>query len=87
MVAVLLDRLGVLFERLGAPAVPDVFNWLSRSPVVLEGVLEMIEVNVKGAIYAVRAALPHLLRSDGADIVTIASEARGIMAPRSFRRN
>src|SRR5262249_2789916 len=40
----LLDRLGVLFERLGAPAVPDVFNWLSRSPVVLEGILEMIEV-------------------------------------------
>jgi hypothetical protein len=47
--AELLDRLGVLFERLGAPAVPDVFNWLSRSPVVLEGVLEMIEVNVKSA--------------------------------------
>jgi 3-oxoacyl-[acyl-carrier protein] reductase len=36
---------------------------------------EMIEVNVKGAIYAVRAALPHLLQSDAADIVTIASEA------------
>jgi 3-oxoacyl-[acyl-carrier protein] reductase len=36
---------------------------------------EMIEVNVKGAIYAVRAALPHLLRSDAADLVTIASEA------------
>ena len=36
---------------------------------------EMIEVNVKGAIYSVRAALPHLLRSDAADIVTIASEA------------
>jgi len=36
---------------------------------------EMIDVNVKGAIYAVRAALPHLLRSDAADIVTIASEA------------
>ena len=36
---------------------------------------EMIEVNVKGAIYAVRAALPHLFRSDAADIVTIASEA------------
>jgi alkylhydroperoxidase family enzyme len=44
--AELLDRLGVLFERLGAPAVPDVFSWLSRSPVVLEGVLEMIEVNL-----------------------------------------
>ena len=47
--AELLDRLGVLFERLGAPAVPEVFNWLSRSPVVLEGILEMIEVNVTSA--------------------------------------
>jgi hypothetical protein len=47
--AELLDRLGVLFERLGAPAVPDVFHWLSRSPVVLEGVLEMIEVNITSA--------------------------------------
>jgi 3-oxoacyl-[acyl-carrier protein] reductase len=36
---------------------------------------EMIDVNVKGAIYAVRAALPYLLRSDAADVVTIASEA------------
>ena len=36
---------------------------------------EMIDVNVKGAIYTVRAALPHLLRSDAADIVTVASEA------------
>ncbi len=47
--AELLDRLGVLFERLGAPAVPEVFNWLSRSPAVLEGVLELIEVNVMSA--------------------------------------
>jgi hypothetical protein len=42
----LLDRVSVLFERLGAPAVPGVFNWLCRSPVVLEGVLEMFEANV-----------------------------------------
>jgi hypothetical protein len=47
--AELLDRLSVLFERLGAPAVPDVFNWLSQSPVVLEGVLEMLEANVTTA--------------------------------------
>jgi alkylhydroperoxidase family enzyme len=47
--AELRDRLGILFERLGASAVPDVFYWLSRSPVVLEGVLEMLEVNVTGA--------------------------------------
>lgn len=36
---------------------------------------EMIDVNVKGALYAVRAALPYLLQSDAADIVTLASEA------------
>ncbi len=36
---------------------------------------EMIDVNVKGALYAVRAALPYLLQSDVADIVTLASEA------------
>jgi NAD(P)-dependent dehydrogenase (short-subunit alcohol dehydrogenase family) len=36
---------------------------------------EMIDVNVKGTIYAVRAALPRLLESGEADLVTIASEA------------
>jgi NAD(P)-dependent dehydrogenase (short-subunit alcohol dehydrogenase family) len=41
----------------------------------IEDLEEMVAVNVKGALYAVRAALPHLLRSDAADIVTIASEA------------
>jgi alkylhydroperoxidase family enzyme len=47
--AKLMDRLSVLFERLDAPAVPDVFHWLSQSPVVLEGVLEMLEANVTSA--------------------------------------
>ncbi len=36
---------------------------------------EMIDVNVKGTLYTVRAALPHLLRSGQGDVVTIASEA------------
>ena len=36
---------------------------------------EMIEVNVKGALNTVRATLPHLLKSQAADIVTVASEA------------
>jgi NAD(P)-dependent dehydrogenase (short-subunit alcohol dehydrogenase family) len=36
---------------------------------------EMIDVNVKGTLYAVRAALPYLLESDAADLVTLASEA------------
>ncbi|HEX4225962.1 MAG TPA: SDR family oxidoreductase [Pseudonocardiaceae bacterium] len=39
---------------------------------------EMIDVNVKGMLYTVRAALPHLTTAGaagGADLVTIASEA------------
>lgn len=47
--AELRDRLSDVFERLGAPAVPNVFNWLSRSPVVLEGVLEMLDASVTSA--------------------------------------
>ena len=41
---------------------------------------EMIDVNVKGTLYAVRASLPFILQSDSADIVTLASEAgrRGV---------
>lgn len=53
--AQLQDRLTVLLERLGATAVPEVFHWLGRSPVVLDGVLEMIEANVTSA--AVRGDL------------------------------
>jgi 3-oxoacyl-[acyl-carrier protein] reductase len=46
--------------------------FLELAPDHLE---EMIDVNVKGTLYAVRAALPALLESGQADIVTIASEA------------
>jgi NAD(P)-dependent dehydrogenase (short-subunit alcohol dehydrogenase family) len=35
---------------------------------------EMLDVNLKGTVYAVRAALPHMLGREG-DIVTLASEA------------
>lgn len=41
----------------------------------LDHLEEMIDVNVKGAIYAIRAALPALLESDAGDIVMLASEA------------
>jgi 3-oxoacyl-[acyl-carrier protein] reductase len=41
----------------------------------LEHLDEMIDVNLKGTLYAVRAALPHLVESGQGDIVTIASEA------------
>ena len=41
----------------------------------LEHVEEMIDVNLKGTIYAARAALPHLIQSGDADFVCLASEA------------
>jgi NADP-dependent 3-hydroxy acid dehydrogenase YdfG len=40
-----------------------------------EDLEEMIDVNVKGAIYAARAVLPYLLVSDAADLVMLSSEA------------
>jgi NADP-dependent 3-hydroxy acid dehydrogenase YdfG len=66
------DRFGhldILVVNAGVGAYGDFLD------LPLDQLDEMIEVNVKGAIYSVRAALPHLLRSDAADIVTIASEA------------
>jgi 3-oxoacyl-[acyl-carrier protein] reductase len=36
---------------------------------------EMIDVNVKGTLYAARATLPYLLESDAGDFVSLASEA------------
>jgi NADP-dependent 3-hydroxy acid dehydrogenase YdfG len=36
---------------------------------------EMIDVNVKGVLYAATAAVPHLLAAGGGDIVSVASEA------------
>lgn len=41
----------------------------------LEHIEEMIDVNLKGTIYTIRAALPHLKRSAAADVITLASEA------------
>jgi 3-oxoacyl-[acyl-carrier protein] reductase len=62
-------RLDVLVCNAGVGAYGP---FLDLSPEFLE---EMIDVNVKGTLYAVRAALPHLLSAGEADIVTLASEA------------
>lgn len=62
-------RLDILVANAGVGAYGP---FLELSPEHLD---EMIDVNVKGTIYAVRAALPHLLESGEADLVTIASEA------------
>lgn len=66
--AEMLDRAGVLFDRLGAPTLPDVFAWLGCSPVVLEGVLEIIEANLTSA-----EVHPNLLKEAAA--IAVASRA------------
>ena len=62
-------RLDILVPNAGLGAYGP---FLELAPDFLE---EMIDVNLKGTLYAVRAALPHLLESGEADIVTLASEA------------
>jgi NADP-dependent 3-hydroxy acid dehydrogenase YdfG len=62
-------RLDILVANAGVGAYGP---FLELPPEHLE---EMVDVNVKGTLYAVRAALPHLLESGEADIVTVASEA------------
>ena len=72
LVAAIVERFGRLDILVVNAGVGAYGSFLELPPEDLE---EMIDVNVKGALYAVRASLPELLKSDAADIVTIASEA------------
>jgi NADP-dependent 3-hydroxy acid dehydrogenase YdfG len=63
------ERLDIVVANAGVGAYGPFLD-LSR-----EHLEEMIDTNLKGTLYAVRAALPHLLKSPAADIVTLASEA------------
>jgi NADP-dependent 3-hydroxy acid dehydrogenase YdfG len=72
LVSATIDRFGRLDILVANAGVGAYGPFLELDPEHLE---EMIDVNVKGTLYAVRAALPHLLESPEADIVTIASEA------------
>jgi NADP-dependent 3-hydroxy acid dehydrogenase YdfG len=61
--------LDILVANAGVGAYGD---FLDLAPEHLE---EMVDTNVKGLLYTVRAGLPHLLESAAADLVVVASVA------------
>lgn len=70
--AAAVERFGGVDILVANAGVASYGSFLDLDPDEVE---EMIDVNLKGTIHAVRAALPHLLASPAADLVTLASEA------------
>jgi len=72
LVAATAERFGRLDIVVANAGVGAYGAFLDLEPDWLE---EMVDVNVKGLLYTVRAALPHLLESEAADLVVVASVA------------
>lgn len=72
LVSEAVERFGRLDIVVANAGVGAYGSFLDLPPEQLE---EMIDVNVKGTLYAARAALPHLIASGEGDFVTLASEA------------
>jgi NADP-dependent 3-hydroxy acid dehydrogenase YdfG len=72
LVSATVERFGRLDIVVANAGVGAYGSFLELRPDHVE---EMIDVNVKGLLYTVRAALPHLLAGGEGDIVTLASEA------------
>jgi 3-oxoacyl-[acyl-carrier protein] reductase len=71
-VAATVDRFGRL-DICVANAGVGSYHTLVDTPI--EHIEEMIDVNLKGTIYAIRASVPHLIVGGGGDVITLASEA------------
>ncbi len=72
LVDAVVERFGGLDIVVANAGVGAYGAFLDLDPRHLE---EMIDVNVKGLLYTVRATLPHLLESDAAELVVVASIA------------
>ena len=72
LVAATVERHGRLDIVVANAGVGAYGSFLDLSAAHLD---EMVDVNLKGTLHAVRAALPHLLETGEADVVTVASEA------------
>jgi NADP-dependent 3-hydroxy acid dehydrogenase YdfG len=72
LVAATVERFGALDILVVNAGVGSYGPYLDLPVEELE---DIIDTNVKGALYSVRAALPHLLESDAADLVMLSSEA------------